>query len=76
MTEPARGAASVTPNDSNDLAVKPARALYIGTSGNVVLTTVDGDSVTFANVPVGILPVSCNRVQLTGTTAGNIVALY
>jgi len=73
---PALGAALVTLADS-DLPVLGARALYVGSSGNVRVTTAFGDDVVFTGVLAGsILPVSVNRVWLTNTTAGNIVALY
>ncbi len=74
-TNPADGAASVTPNDGADLAFV-ARALYVGGTGNIKIDTPNGDTVTFNAVPVGILPVRANKVYSTGTTATNIVALY
>ena len=36
----------------------------------------DGDAVTFANHPVGWLPVQVRRVLATGTTATQIVAAF
>lgn len=72
---PASRAAAVTPNDS---AIVGARALYIGTAGNVaVAPRRDVDPVIFKNVPAGtILPVHAAIVALTGTTAQDIVALF
>lgn len=67
-------AAVITPADS-DLARK-AYALYIGTSGHVRVTTLDGTDVLFSNVPVGILDIAVKRVWSTNTTASTIVALY
>ena len=73
---PALGAALVTLADA-DLPVLGARALYVGGTGNVRVTTAQGDDVLFSAVPTGfILPVSVNRVWLTNTTATLIVALY
>lgn len=73
---PAGGAVAVTPDNSNDLAI-PARALYVGTGGNINLDTAQGDTVVFTSVPSGsILPVRAKRVRATSTTASNIVALY
>lgn len=59
-------------DQSNDF-----RSLYIGTGGNVVVTEKDsGDKITFYNCYDGqILPVGGRRVEATGTTASNIVAL-
>lgn len=73
----ARGASIVTPSDSTDLTVD-AKALYIGTGGDITVTpinNVDGTSILFANHPVGYLRVQVKRVWATGTAADNIVAL-
>lgn len=73
---PAEDASAVTPSDSTNLTTA-ARALYVGTAGNIVLVTVGGNVITFANVQSGtILPVRTTRVNATNTTATNIVALY
>lgn len=75
-TNPADGAAEVTPNDSSDLS-HVARALYIGGTGNIKIDTPNGDTVTFNNVAAGtLLPVRADRVYSTGTTATDIVALF
>ncbi|ANL52850.1 hypothetical protein RLPCCGM1_c0839 [Rhizobium leguminosarum bv. phaseoli CCGM1] len=72
---PASRAATVTPNDT---AIVGARALYIGTAGDVAISPRrDMDPVVFKNVPAGtILPVHAAVVALTGTTASNIIALF
>lgn len=76
LDSPAREAVAVTPHDTTELT-NVCRALYVGGSGNIVLTTAEsGTAITFTNVPVGILPVGCRRVNSTNTTATNIVALY
>lgn len=50
--------------------------LYIGGAGNVNVTTIGDDSVTFAGIPAGtILPVQVRRLR-AGTTATNIIALW
>ena len=75
---PARRAGAVTPSDAVDLTVY-AKALYVGAAGNVRVLTVggeDADAVTFANHPVGWLPVQVRRVLATGTTATQIVAAF
>lgn len=73
---PAQDAAAVVPDDGDDLGTTPCRALYVGVSGDVKVTTSDGTTVTFKAAPVGILAVSVKRVFATGTTATNILALY
>ena len=74
---PAVETATVTPHNTNDLAVT-CRALWIGTGGDVALMAAgDTIAVTLKNVANGtLLPVKTKRVLVTGTTAGDIVALY
>lgn len=75
---PGRRAVLVTPGDGADLP-NYAKALYVGAAGNVRVLTVgaeDGQAVTFANHPVGWLPVQVRRVMATGTTAAQIVAVF
>lgn len=68
-------AAAVTPNDSTDLT--NSGVLFVGSSGNVAVTTNGGDDVTFTGVAGGsIIPVTVTRVKSTGTTASNILVLY
>ena len=73
--QPAKYSATVTPSNSVDLDA-PTTCLYIGSTGNVSVQMVGGMTQVFANVPVGILPVQCTRVNLTGTSASSIVALW
>lgn len=74
---PATKLRAVTPADDTDLPGGTCRALFVGTSGDIVLTAAeDEDPVTVPSVPAGILPVSVKRVLATGTTASDIVALY
>jgi hypothetical protein len=76
LSSPKGGAFSVTPNDSVDLTIG-AIALYIGTGGDVKLTTSFGQTVTFVNLGDGqILPVRTSRVYASGTDATDIVGLY
>lgn len=75
LDSPAGYAEAVSPSDSVDLA-QASRALYVGGAGNVTVLTVGGQTVTFTSVLAGsILPVRVVRVNFTGTTASNIVAL-
>lgn len=72
-SDPASDAFPVTPSDA---AVILTRALYVGVTGNVTVTTVSGLDVQFTAVPAGtILPVRCKKVKATGTTATDIVGL-
>ena len=74
-TIPASNGAVVVPDDDDELAFY-CRSLYIGIAGDVAVQFVEGNTMTFTNVPVGILPVSVKKVLDTGTTADEIVALW
>ena len=75
-TTPAVYAGAVTASDSVNLS-SIARALYVGTGGNIAAVMPNDDVVLFSNVQSGqILPVRVKRVNATNTTASNIVALY
>jgi hypothetical protein len=51
--------------------------LFIGGAGNVAVTTIGGDDVTFNATPIGtVLPVQILKVKSTGTTATLINALW
>ena len=74
-TVSAYDAAEVTLSDSAD--IKPTRALYIGTAGDLKVTLTYNNTVTFSSVQAGtILPVQATRVWRTGSTASSVVALY
>ena len=67
-------AATVTANDTTTFAPS---TLYIGTAGNVNVTTAGGTTLVFSNLNAGtILPVLVTKVLLTSTTASNIVRLF
>lgn len=73
---PAKDYAAVTPADNTLLPDGPARALYIGVSGDVtVRSSIGGTAVLFKSHPVGYLLGGAASVDATGTTATNIVAL-
>jgi len=77
-----RRALLVTPSDTNEIpsvtgGTNNGCVLYIGTPGNVRVKTVGGDDVTFTGVYAGqFFPVQVIQVFATGTTAGEIVALW
>lgn len=75
LESPGYGATETTPNDSTDLPVT-SRAIYVGTAGDLRVTTAGGDVVTFANLQAGILPMRVKRIHATGTTAGDIVVIW
>lgn len=69
ISEPARGAFVVTPNDGADLPTA-IRWLTIGTAGGTV-SWVDRDGVvhTTGPLPLGTYPMQAHRILATGTTA-------
>ena len=75
LIAPAAGAMEVTPNDELNLS-KYAKTVYIGGDGDLRITTVDDDVVTFTGMKGGsYLPVRVKRIWSTGTTATGIIAL-
>ena len=69
------GAEAITTSDGNNLA-SPS-VVYVGSGGNVKVTTALGDTVTFIAMLGGsIIPVQVIRVWATGTTATNLIRVY
>lgn len=74
---PATRALAVTPDDAVPLAETP-KGLFVGTGGTIAMRGLNGlaDQV-WRNVPSGtVLPFRAQYVRATGTTAGDILALY
>ena len=66
---------AITPSDSVNFTEMP-RAIYVGTGGNVVLVNNDGTTVTWSNCPTGfVIPCAALRVNLTSTTASNLIGI-
>ena len=72
LGSPAGGAFSVTPADE-DLDIYP-RALWVGGSGNLVVTMLNDEVVTFVGAS-GWMPIRVKRVN-AATGASSIVAVY
>lgn len=76
MQWPAIHAASITPNDSADLAAN-TRGIYVGTGGDLRVTMAGGQTITFKSLTGGMVhPFCTTRVWATGTTASDIVGVY
>lgn len=74
-SEPAYDFFAITPDNANDLAMRP-RAIYVGLDGNIVMHNNNGTSVTLTGVKQGsILSISPRRILATGTTATGLVGL-
>ena len=68
---------AITPNDSTDLPLGICRAIYVGVGGDISIDDLSGETVVFKNAISGsVIPVQTARVNATGTTATNLVALY
>ena len=66
---------AVTPSNTVDLSFT-TRGIYVGGTGDIVLITINGNTVTFKAVPVGtVLRVQATRIEATGTTATNLLAM-
>lgn len=74
--DPAANAEAVTPDDTTTFD-PPARGLYVGGDGDVVVDTLGGQTdVTFVGVTAGtVLPVTCIRVK-AATGATDILRLW
>lgn len=77
LESPYRRGAAITPSDSVNLT-NVTRAIYVGGTGTVTYVSQGGDTVALlGNIPVGTtLRVCASRVNLTGTSATNLVALW
>ncbi|PCI51402.1 MAG: hypothetical protein COB49_01995 [Alphaproteobacteria bacterium] len=75
MDAPADDAFAIAPDDANELPFI-TRSIHIGGDGNLVLVTKKGTTVTFVGLKAGTtLPIRAKQVNLTGTTATNLVGL-
>lgn len=69
------GAATFTNSDTNYLPTPSV--IYVGVTGNVKVTTAQGDDTVFVAVPAGsVIPVQVVRVWATGTTASSLLRIY
>lgn len=75
LTSPPVHAASVTPDDNTDLP-NVSRGVVIGGAGDLTVTMIGGDTVTFTLVAGVTHPMRLARIHATGTTATNIVAVW
>lgn len=72
MSDPIGSATAIIPDDTTDLPVA-TRAVYVGSGGNLRVTLVSGDIVSFQNISAGWHPLRAQRVWATGSTASNLV---
>jgi hypothetical protein len=75
LVSPASGGFAIAPDDESDLQ-RITRAIYVGGPGALSVVLAWGETVTFENLPGGVLlPIRVSRV-LSATTADDLVGLY
>jgi len=75
-TWPASGLLTITPSDTT-VFTQEVRQLYVGTAGDVSVTTSNGDVAVFTNVSNGQIlgPFFIRKVN-AATTASDIIGFY
>jgi hypothetical protein len=80
-----RNAFTVTPDDNADIdfggitanSLDTGGVLYIGTGGDLKVTMIGGQTVTFVNIPNGaFMPIQVKKVWASDTNASDIIALF
>lgn len=75
VSDPARQAFPIVPNDTQPLAVLP-KAIMAGTSGTLTLRAVDSPADVTLTVAAGqIVPLRAAYIRASGTTASAILGL-
>lgn len=75
-TQPAEHAFAVTPHDTTSLT-HTTRGIYVGVAGNVKVTMIGGEAVTFVGLAAGVIhPIAAIIIWSAGTTATSIIGVY
>jgi hypothetical protein len=68
---------ATTFTNSNTVNLPTPSVIYVGVTGDVKVTTAQGDDAVFVGVPAGsVIPVQVIRVWATGTTASSMLRIY
>jgi hypothetical protein len=68
---------TITPSDTVDLGSGPTAGVLVGGAGDVAAVMTNNRAVTLTGLPAGAwVPIKAKRINATGTTATNLVALY
>lgn len=73
--DPGKYAAVIVPDDVINLETL-TRAIYVGSAAGNISVQMNEQTIIFTSVPIGILPIQASRVNATGTTSTNLVALW
>jgi nickel-dependent lactate racemase len=73
--DPAKIFEAVTPSDTVNFTGGRCNFIYVGVAGDVVAIC-NGVAVTFKALANGWHPIVCTRINLTSTTATNMLACY
>lgn len=69
------GATTFIKSDTTNLPTPSV--IYVGVTGDVKVTTAQGDDTVFVGIPAGtVVPVQVIRVWSTGTTATSMLRIY
>lgn len=75
-----QGGVAVTVSDTANIVfpsgTASSKGLYVGTTGDISAVMADGTTFVLKTVPVGFHRLAVRRINSTGTTATNLVALY
>ena len=76
LSSPAAHCFDILPDDASELP-SAAKAIYVGSGGDIVLRAVDSDQdVVLQGVGSGaILPIRIRAIRATGTTASALIGL-
>ena len=76
LDSPATQAFAITLDDVNTLT-NVTRAIYVGSGGDIALTTLGGDSVVLVDTVTGsVIHIRASSVAATNTDASDLVGLY
>ena len=72
---PGVGSFTITPSDTVDFDFV-ARAIYVGSTGDVALVNMDNTVVTWVGCPTGfVIPCAARRINLANTSASSLVGI-
>ncbi|MBB6672618.1 spike base protein, RCAP_Rcc01079 family [Cohnella nanjingensis] len=80
VQDSANAGIAVTPSDTVDIAFSAGTTatsfVYVGGTGDLAVVMHSGATLTFKAMPVGLYKLCVKRINATGTTATDILALW